>query len=113
VYVNHFLTDWPWNRSDTLRRLQIWLFVSDYVHPPECQKLICKLNLTCLGHFYVDCIFSGDFMVLLLVCRQQIVFRVERASDSATFGGGSNLEVFDQLDDLQDNPVPDFITFTK
>jgi piezo-type mechanosensitive ion channel component 1/2 len=52
-------------------------------------------------------------MVLLFVCRQQIVFRVERSSDSVSFGGGSNAEVFDQLDDIQDNPVPDFITYTK
>lgn len=52
-------------------------------------------------------------MVLLFVCRQQIVFRVERSADSATFGGGSNAEVSDQLDDLQENPVPDFITYTK
>ncbi|XP_059490786.1 piezo-type mechanosensitive ion channel component-like isoform X3 [Neocloeon triangulifer] len=87
--------DWPWDKSETLRRLQIWLFMSDYVHPPECQKLIC------------------DFVVLLLICRQQIVFRVEKAADSTTFAGGSNAEVFDQLDDLQDNPVPDFITYTK
>ncbi|CAB3377428.1 Hypothetical predicted protein [Cloeon dipterum] len=87
--------DWPWDNSETLRRLQIWLFMSDYVHPPECQKLIC------------------DFVVLMLICRQQIVFRVERSSDSSTFIGGSNAEVFDQLDDLEDNPVPDFITYTK
>jgi hypothetical protein len=52
-------------------------------------------------------------MVLLFVCRQQIVFRVERSADSNTFGGGSNAEVSDQLDDLQENPVPDFITYTK
>jgi hypothetical protein len=56
---------------------------------------------------------AGDFVVLLLVCRQQVVFRVERSTDASTFAGGSNAEVFDQLDDMQDNPVPDFITYTK
>ncbi|KAF4525371.1 hypothetical protein B566_EDAN014809, partial [Ephemera danica] len=64
--------DWPWYLDEGLRRLQVWLFFPDYVHPPECPKLIC------------------DFVVLLLVCRQQVVFRVERSSDASTFAGVLN-----------------------
>uniref|UniRef100_A0A182PCF5 Piezo-type mechanosensitive ion channel component n=1 Tax=Anopheles epiroticus TaxID=199890 RepID=A0A182PCF5_9DIPT len=55
----------------------------------------------------------SDFVLLMFLCRQTVVFRLEM-NPPARFGGGSNqsvLEDFKKLDEgTFDNPTPDFIT---
>ncbi|KFB42311.1 AGAP009276-PA-like protein [Anopheles sinensis] len=55
----------------------------------------------------------SDFVLLMLLCRQTVVFRLEHSPPNG-FGGGSNrpvLEDFKKLDEgTFQNPTPDFIT---
>ncbi|KAG8229185.1 hypothetical protein J437_LFUL001057, partial [Ladona fulva] len=52
----------------------------------------------------------GDFILLLLVCQQHVVFRAERGPNSISHPGGSNRETSLDVDDPGLNPVPDFIS---
>ncbi|XP_058124617.1 piezo-type mechanosensitive ion channel component isoform X2 [Anopheles coustani] len=55
----------------------------------------------------------SDFVLLMFLCRQTVVFRLEHSPPNG-FGGGSNgpvLEDFNKLDEgTFQNPTPDFIT---
>uniref|UniRef100_A0A182NU57 Piezo-type mechanosensitive ion channel component n=1 Tax=Anopheles dirus TaxID=7168 RepID=A0A182NU57_9DIPT len=56
----------------------------------------------------------SDFVLLMFLCRQTVVFRLETHPPRSNFGGGSNqsvLEDFKKLDEGNfQNPTPDFIT---
>ncbi|XP_063226263.1 piezo-type mechanosensitive ion channel component-like isoform X4 [Bacillus rossius redtenbacheri] len=88
--------DYPWDHSDTLRRLQDWMYLLDPVHSPPSKRLLC------------------DVILLLLVCRQSIVFSVEKRRDYQNYPGGSNKDISKETHE-QDfvNPVPDFMTHTR
>ncbi|XP_052564954.1 piezo-type mechanosensitive ion channel component isoform X14 [Culex pipiens pallens] len=57
----------------------------------------------------------SDFLLLMFLCRQTLVFRIEARYNSCPddFGGGSNKSVLDDIDKLGTvpfiNPTPDFI----
>nr|CAD7203169.1 unnamed protein product [Timema douglasi] len=57
----------------------------------------------------------GDFILLAFVCRQSVVFRIERRySSSQDYPGGSNRDITKECEEPGFiNPVPDFITFTR
>ncbi|XP_024082959.1 piezo-type mechanosensitive ion channel component 1 isoform X5 [Cimex lectularius] len=91
-----FCIEYPWNQSDTLQRMKEWMFFPDHDDPPEAYKLIC------------------DFLVLMFVSRQALVFNIEKRHRHDTYIGGSNkpvLHAFDEKDFV--NPVPDFFSVTK
>lgn len=60
-------------------------------------------------------ILFSDFLLLLFVCRQLLVFRIEEKfkDNSNEFSGGSNQSVVKDIDELGqvpfENPTPDFI----
>ncbi|XP_026476535.1 piezo-type mechanosensitive ion channel component-like, partial [Ctenocephalides felis] len=83
----------PWGDSDILRRTQEFMFLADPVNPPPVQKLIC------------------DFLLLVLVCRQQLVFRIEKRYAGVEYPGGSNSSIVKHAEEpFFKNPVPDFIS---
>ncbi|XP_063241990.1 piezo-type mechanosensitive ion channel component-like isoform X9 [Bacillus rossius redtenbacheri] len=88
--------DYPWYKSDTLRRLQDWLYLPDPLHPPSARKLIC------------------DFLLLLFVCRQRIVFYIEKIHINQEYPGGSNRDIEKEVEEPSfKNSVPDFVTYTR
>uniref|UniRef100_A0A182QXP0 Piezo-type mechanosensitive ion channel component n=1 Tax=Anopheles farauti TaxID=69004 RepID=A0A182QXP0_9DIPT len=56
----------------------------------------------------------SDFVLLMFLCRQTVVFRLETQPPRSNFGGGSNLSVLEDFKKLDEgtfqNPTPDFIT---
>ncbi|XP_038069758.1 piezo-type mechanosensitive ion channel component 1-like isoform X2 [Patiria miniata] len=87
-----FCFEYPWT-NPLPEELITWLYLSDYVSPPE-------------GHFIV-----ADFLQLLFVCLQLHVFRVEKNRGKA-YGGGDNYEAFVDIENIAENPVPNF-TFSR
>ncbi|KAG5890381.1 hypothetical protein JTB14_029746 [Gonioctena quinquepunctata] len=89
--------EFPWDRPDAIwRGLQDWAFLLDSYEPPPVQKLVY------------------DFLVLLLVSRQWVVFRIERRYAGSSYAGGSNESIIHQAEQKDfENPVPDFITFVR
>ncbi|XP_074025276.1 piezo type mechanosensitive ion channel component isoform X1 [Leptinotarsa decemlineata] len=89
--------EFPWDFPDPIMRgLQDWAFLLDNYEPPPVKKLIY------------------DFLVLLLVSRQWVVFRIEKRYESLAYAGGSNESVIHQAEQTEfDNPVPDFITYVR
>ncbi|XP_049822868.1 piezo-type mechanosensitive ion channel component isoform X3 [Aethina tumida] len=88
--------DYPWDHSETLIRLQEWAYLMDDTYPPSPKKLIC------------------DFVVLLLVSRQALVFRIEKRHAGKRYAGGSNESIIHLAEDSSfSNPVPDFITYVR
>ncbi|KAK9510545.1 hypothetical protein O3M35_005299 [Rhynocoris fuscipes] len=87
---------YPWDQSETLERLQEWMFFPDRINPPEAYKLLC------------------DFIVLLLVCRQGVVFRTENRHRNFEYPGGTNKSILHHFEEQNFiNPTPDFISFTR
>ena len=58
--------------------------------------------------------WTGDFILLMLVCRQSLVFQIERRYEGQTYAGGSNKIILEEADwPGLVNPVPDHITYTR
>ncbi|XP_023706983.1 piezo-type mechanosensitive ion channel component isoform X4 [Cryptotermes secundus] len=88
--------EYPWNQSLILRNLQEWMFLPDPVHPPAAYKLVC------------------DFVLLMLVCRQSLVFRIERRYAGQIYAGGSNKSILKETEQPGFvNPVPDHISYVR
>uniref|UniRef100_A0A8D9ARX6 Piezo-type mechanosensitive ion channel component n=1 Tax=Cacopsylla melanoneura TaxID=428564 RepID=A0A8D9ARX6_9HEMI len=85
----------PWD-TDWLQRLRDWMYLPDIDSPPSAYKLIC------------------DFFVLLLITRQNLVFRIERRHEGAEYAGGSNHSIIQAAERPNYvNPVPDYISHVK
>lgn len=72
------------------------MFLPDPIEPPSAYKIVC------------------DFILLLLVCRQSLVFRIERRHRNITYAGGSNdmiTQDYNKADFV--NPYLDHMTYTK
>ncbi|XP_049832005.1 piezo-type mechanosensitive ion channel component isoform X1 [Schistocerca gregaria] len=87
---------YPWYNSVLLRRLQDWMFLPDPLHSPPAYKLVC------------------DFVLLMLVCRQSVVFHIERQNTDVEFPGGTNKDITTEVEDPNFvNPVPDHISYVR
>ncbi|KAG8263218.1 hypothetical protein J6590_038107 [Homalodisca vitripennis] len=87
---------YPWDETEILQGIQEWMFLPDPIHPPPAYKLMC------------------DFVVLLLVCRQALVFRIEQRHDGHEYAGGTNKRIIDDVERSGFvNPVPDFISHAR
>lgn len=90
--------DYPWT-TDFFEGFHIWALLPDNTSEFRSRATI----------------LLADFILLLLVCRQNLVFRIEeRHKDHPNeFSGGSNQSVIKDLEDLNkgtfNNPTPDFI----
>lgn len=86
----------PWDDSEMFRRFQEWAFLMDPIYSPSAKKLLC------------------DFVLLLLVSRQSVVFRIEKRHEDDEYSGGSNYPILEEVD-REDfvNPTPDFITYCR
>ncbi|XP_025831153.1 piezo-type mechanosensitive ion channel component [Agrilus planipennis] len=83
-----------WDNSPLLRRLQDWAYVVDPVYPLRPERIVC------------------DAILLLLVSRQALVFRIEKRNVGQEYPGGSNESIIHHAEQKGFvNPVPDFITF--
>nr|CAD7432632.1 unnamed protein product [Timema monikensis] len=131
--------EYPWYETDLLRRLQEWMYLPDPLHSPPSYKLLCYKGWTMpcprepqVEHPLEDdtqaptsqevqaasnppVFVPGDFILLAFVCRQSVVFRIERRySNSQDYPGGSNRDITKECEEPGFiNPVPDFITFTR
>ncbi|KAF2898576.1 hypothetical protein ILUMI_07604, partial [Ignelater luminosus] len=86
----------PWEDSKTLKRFQEWAYLVDEKHELPAGKLIC------------------DFVLLLLVSRQAMVFRIEKRNIGRDYPGGSNESIIHHAEEKGFvNPVPDFITYCR
>ncbi|CAG9835083.1 unnamed protein product [Diabrotica balteata] len=89
--------EYPWNVPDLiLRSLQEWAFLLDNYTPPPVRKLVF------------------DFMLLMAVSRQWVVFRIEKRYAGKDYAGGSNESIIHHAEEKDFvNPVPDYITFVR
>ncbi|XP_044744035.1 piezo-type mechanosensitive ion channel component isoform X4 [Chrysoperla carnea] len=90
--------DFPWSDTELLRRIQDWFFLMDNKIPPPATKIIL------------------DFILLILLVRQKIVFSIEDRFDrvDVEYAGGSNKDIIKDADIIDFvNPVPDFVTTIK
>lgn len=86
----------PWDGSVILERLQEWAFLLDFYYPLPVEKLLC------------------DFILLLLVSRQALVFRIEARHFGEEYAGGSNESIIHHAESKGFvNPVPDFISYCR
>jgi piezo-type mechanosensitive ion channel component 1/2 len=90
---------YPWTSNDKLDDFTIYAFLPENsIEFKEKSKLLL-----------------WDFVLLLMMCRQLIVFRIEARYENSvvTYPGGSNKPVLDDIDQLGtvafDNPTADFI----
>ncbi|CAH1388772.1 unnamed protein product [Nezara viridula] len=88
---------YPWDeKSQTMNSFREWFYLPDDFDPPPSYKIIC------------------DFLVFMLVCRQGVVFRIERKHIDGSYPGGTNKSIVDQNEEEQFvNPTPDFISYTR
>ncbi|KAL1518044.1 hypothetical protein ABEB36_001730 [Hypothenemus hampei] len=92
---NYSLTKF-WSSNDFLLRVQQFCHLLNMANPPIKEKI------------------TLDFWLLLLLSRQWRVFRREKKSRNQFSAPGSNDDVSKLIDDDKvENPVPDFITYTK
>lgn len=90
----------PWD-SDYWRHFKDWAWLPDQTLRQQAGKLMM------------------DFLLLLFVCRQMLVFRIEKQYDDtegSVFPGGSNKSVIDEINNMGQVPVThshDFVTFTR
>ncbi|KAG7188826.1 hypothetical protein KM043_008433 [Ampulex compressa] len=87
--------NYPWIRSEIMRRLQEWMYFPDPDFPPNSRKLVC------------------DFILLLMIVRQSLVFRIEHraASTGQEFVAGHNYSVFQDMEKPNFvNPVKDYVS---
>lgn len=88
--------EFPWDYSEILRRFQEWAYLLDTEHAPSPKKLIC------------------DFILLLFVSRQSLVFRIERRYANENYAGGSNDSIIHLVEEKNfQNPTPDYITYVR
>ncbi|KAJ8961208.1 hypothetical protein NQ318_008891 [Aromia moschata] len=86
----------PWDQTKMFRALQDWAYLLDTINPPPAKKLIC------------------DFILLLVVSRQWVVFRIERRYAGSNYAGGSNESIIHHAEEKDFKiPVPDFITYVR
>ncbi|CAB0040178.1 unnamed protein product [Trichogramma brassicae] len=87
--------NYPWSDSDILRGLQEWMFLPDLDSRPNSKKLIC------------------DFILLYMVVRQSLVFRIEARHDNSgqEFVAAHNYSVYKDMDNPNFvNPVKDYVS---
>ncbi|XP_017768658.1 PREDICTED: piezo-type mechanosensitive ion channel component isoform X3 [Nicrophorus vespilloides] len=85
----------PWDSSEFLRRLQEWAYLMSATTPPPAKKIMC------------------DFILLLLVSRQALVFRIERRYGDDYTGGSNDSIVHNAEDQNFTIPIPDFVTYSR
>lgn len=57
---------------------------------------------------------KGDFVVLLFVSRQSIVFKIERRHIDVEYPGGTNRSIIEEAEKPSFvNPVPDFVSHIR
>lgn len=79
-----------------LRKFQEWAYLLDYEDPPPPKKLIC------------------DFVLLLMVSRQSVAFKIEKRYKDREHPGGSNDIIIHHAEEKDFvNPVPDFVTYVR
>lgn len=89
-------TEFPWMNNEILHKVQDWAYLFNYEYPPPPTKLLC------------------DFILLLMVARQGVVFRIERRYADREYPGGSNESIIHLSEQKHFvNPVPDFITYCR
>ncbi|CAH1780572.1 unnamed protein product [Owenia fusiformis] len=83
---------YPWDEvAEFKRNLAWWMFLPDYIHPPDHNKLVV------------------DFFQLLFVVLQWRVFTIENSSRSVEeYGGGDNKSIMKDVLTNAPNPVKDF-----
>lgn len=87
---------WDTKANKFLPDVRDWAFLLDYYYPPQVKKLIY------------------DFLLLLLVSRQWVVFRIEKRYEGKNYAGGSNASIIHHAEKKDfKNPVPDFITYVR
>ncbi|KAL0119117.1 hypothetical protein PUN28_009604 [Cardiocondyla obscurior] len=87
--------DYPWKKSEVMRRLQEWMYLPDPDFPPNSRKLIC------------------DFILLMMIVRQSLVFYIEQQSlqPGKEFVAGHNYSVFQDMEKPNFvNPVKDYVS---
>jgi len=72
----------------------------------------------CLFSYYKNVFtmfcLTGDFILLMLVCRQSLVFRIERRYAGQLYAGGSNKSILKEAEQPGFvNPVPDHISYIR
>ncbi|KAK3085436.1 hypothetical protein FSP39_003276 [Pinctada imbricata] len=88
--------EYPWDSGKDLdRNLEKWLFLPDFNYPPEAIKLV------------------ADFFLLLFVCLQWLVFRMEATfrreqQKLDEYGGGDNSDILVEVEANRPVPVLDF-----
>ncbi|XP_022080337.1 piezo-type mechanosensitive ion channel component 1-like [Acanthaster planci] len=83
-----------------------------YLWPFYTILLLCLLLLTYALSLGLPPMFCfADFFQLLFVCLQLHVFRIEKNRGPA-YGGGDNYEAFVDIENIAENPVPNF-TFSR
>ncbi|XP_069698529.1 piezo-type mechanosensitive ion channel component-like [Periplaneta americana] len=89
--------EYPWeNSSEVYGNLQQWMLLPDNYYPPSAYKLIY------------------DFILLMLVFQQRVVFHKQKLSRGKQFPGGDNDDVYQQAEYSGFiNPVPDHLTYTR
>ncbi|XP_064455770.1 piezo-type mechanosensitive ion channel component-like isoform X2 [Ornithodoros turicata] len=93
--------DYPWQGSqrNALREIAYWLYLPDYLEPPETQKL------------------HAEFLHLMLACSQLFIFSIENSHNRVlSYQGGSNREIYDRSGRFigrTPNPIPDFVTYVR
>lgn len=95
----YLVTEYPWDNVDFLEDFTIWAMLPEY-----------SITFKTKSKFLIL-----DFILLLLMCRQLIVFRIEKRYENSEvqYPGGSNKSVLDDIDQLGQvlfvNPTHDFI----
>ncbi|XP_046824974.1 piezo-type mechanosensitive ion channel component isoform X4 [Vespa crabro] len=90
-----FCIEYPWSHSETLRKLQEWMYFPDPDYPPNPKKLIC------------------DFLLLMMISRQSLVFSIEQNNILSVreFVAGHNFSVYQDMDNPNFiNPVKDYVS---
>ena len=110
---------YPWD-GVLQQELITWLYLPDYIHPPDPTIIIGQPRYTQYftvfphvhGFPYVFKIFffPADCVLLLMVISQLEAFRSEHIPG---YPGGRNDEITKQDLSPSNNPVPDFVTYTK
>lgn len=72
------------------------MFLPDPIKPPSPYKILC------------------DVILLVLVCRQSLGFRIERRHRTDNYAGGSNEVIIQNYEKVDfENPYIDHMTYTK
>ncbi|XP_022177206.1 piezo-type mechanosensitive ion channel component-like isoform X2 [Myzus persicae] len=88
--------EWPWDENEIMKNFRDWMFLPDPDSPPDAYKLLC------------------DFIVLLFVSRQSIVFKIERRHIDVEYPGGTNRSIIEEAEKPSFiNPVPDFVSHIR